>query len=199
MSRRIEHNPPEITLIHQGQYLSYYELHYHFPDGEKIYEMVSKTGSKKSQHKRLTAENLGKNEVGIVLFVFNPDHSKILLGKEFRLGVNQYVYNNIAGLIDPGETPEQAASRELFEETGLRLTKILDVLPGSLSSAPVTDDVVVCIICEAEGEIKDKSTNEEEIHAAWYDKDQVKRLLHNTTTAWSGRMQAMAYAWTMQF
>lgn len=199
MAHPINRSIPEVHLVHQGQYLSYYELHYRFPDGEKTYEMVSKTGSKHLNRTPLTAEMLGKNLVGIVLFVFNQDHSKILLGKEFRLSVNQYVYNNIAGLIDPGETAEQAAKRELFEETGLELTKILDVLPGSFSSAPVTDDVVTCLICEATGEVQDKSTNEEEIHAEWFDREQVMQLLYDQTTAWSGRMQAMAYAWAKQF
>ena len=47
--------------------------------------------------------------------------------------------------------------------------------------------------------MQDKSTNEEEIHAEWFDREQVMQLLYDQTTAWSGRMQAMAYAWAKQF
>ena len=53
---------------------------------------------------------------------------KILLSRVFRLAVNKWVYNFPAGLIDEGETVERAAIRELQEETGLKGTKILNIL-----------------------------------------------------------------------
>ena len=40
----------------------------------------------------------------------------VLLQKEFRMATNNWVYNFPAGLIDEGETPEEAAIRELKEE-----------------------------------------------------------------------------------
>jgi hypothetical protein len=57
--------------------------------------------------------------------------------------------NNFPGLIDEGETPEQAAFRELEEETGFKATKVVDSSPtivsdpgwiqSSLSNCPSLD------------------------------------------------------------
>jgi ADP-ribose pyrophosphatase len=41
-----------------------------------------------------------------------------LLQKQYRPPVDQVVIEVPAGLIDPGETPEECAVRELKEETG---------------------------------------------------------------------------------
>lgn len=43
---------------------------------------------------------------------------RFILNREFRFPVHAYVLGCPAGRIDPGETPEQAALRELQEETG---------------------------------------------------------------------------------
>lgn len=49
---------------------------------------------------------------------------EILLQKQFRPPVNKVVIEVPAGLIDPGETAERAAIRELKEETGFVGTAI---------------------------------------------------------------------------
>ena len=49
--------------------------------------------------------------------------NRILLVKQFRLPAGQYLWELPAGRLDPGETPIQAAKRELIEETGYRAKK----------------------------------------------------------------------------
>lgn len=44
--------------------------------------------------------------------------SELLLLKQYRPPIDQVVIEVPAGLIDRGETPEQCAVRELYEETG---------------------------------------------------------------------------------
>jgi len=48
-----------------------------------------------------------------------PD-KKILLIQQYRHATRQNLWELVAGRIDRGETPKQAAARELIEETGYR-------------------------------------------------------------------------------
>jgi len=191
-------NADTIRLIHQGEYLSYYEINYSDKRGHhKTYEMVSKQGSRFNKSHELTLDSIGKNNIAIVLIVLNKDHSKMLLLKEFRMGVNQYVYGQVTGFIDDGETDEQAAARELKEETGLTLVRIIDKLPGTFTSAPVCDDKTVMFVCEVEGEICESDNVNEEIHPLWCDKAAVKKMLADNDITFAARTQAIAYMWTL--
>ena len=57
---------------------------------------------------------------------------RILLIQQYRHATRQYLWELVAGRMDPGETPKKAAARELIEETGFRAKRIrvfLDVFP----------------------------------------------------------------------
>lgn len=43
---------------------------------------------------------------------------KFVMIRQFRYGLNETRYELCAGVVDPGETPLEAAKRELWEETG---------------------------------------------------------------------------------
>ena len=110
-----------IKKVYTGSWLAMYEIEYKDDLGNtKTYEMVSKVGSKRNP-KMLTLDDIGSKSIAVVMAVFNNDMTKILLSKEFRLGVNQYVYSFPAGLREDGESIYDAAKRELYEETGLEL------------------------------------------------------------------------------
>lgn len=54
-----------------------------------------------------------------VLIVAQNKKNEIVFLKQYRRGVDDEVYELPAGWIEKGETPEEAALRELKEETGL--------------------------------------------------------------------------------
>jgi ADP-ribose pyrophosphatase len=52
--------------------------------------------------------------------VMAVEHGSLLLVRQYRLPAEKYLWEIPAGRLDPGETPMQAAKRELTEETGYR-------------------------------------------------------------------------------
>jgi ADP-ribose pyrophosphatase len=153
-------------------YLKMYGITCENNNGEtKKYEMVSR-------NKDLTLETMGEkvNAVMIVPLV----KGKVLLSREFRIPVNRWVYNFPAGLIDPGETIEQAAIRELREETGLKVTRILMTLPPSYSSAGLTDERIAVVFVRAEGEIIGSDNVNEEIESKLYTLEELKKIIYTS-------------------
>jgi ADP-ribose pyrophosphatase len=61
----------------------------------------------------------------VAILVFNRSTEKLILISQFRYPTYQnnhgWTIEAIAGIVDPGETPEESARRELQEETGLNI------------------------------------------------------------------------------
>jgi 8-oxo-dGTP pyrophosphatase MutT (NUDIX family) len=51
------------------------------------------------------------------VIALTPDQQVVLI-KQFRVGANEVCLEIPGGMVDPGETPAEAAARELAEETG---------------------------------------------------------------------------------
>jgi ADP-ribose pyrophosphatase len=67
----------------------------------------------------------------VVVLPVLPD-GRILLIQQYRHATRQYLWELVAGRMDPGETPTMAAARELIEETGFRARRFrvfIDVFP----------------------------------------------------------------------
>ena len=60
---------------------------------------------------------------GSAVMMAVDDKRRILLVRQYRLPARGYLWELPAGKVDPGETPLQAAKRELIEETGYRARK----------------------------------------------------------------------------
>jgi ADP-ribose diphosphatase len=71
---------------------------------------------------------------GAVVVVPMLDDDTVLLVREYAAGVHRYELGLVKGRIDPGETPEQAADRELKEEAGHGARSLLRL--RALSLAP---------------------------------------------------------------
>ncbi|WP_125707896.1 NUDIX hydrolase [Lacticaseibacillus porcinae] len=81
------------------------------------------------------------------------DDDQVLINREYRIGINAEAYALPAGLIDEGETPQQAAKRELEEETGY-LAQSLTPLCAVRSSEGMTDEVVHLFLAAVDPEKK---------------------------------------------
>ena len=92
---------------------------------KKIKEEPYKAGWRKMLKKTFilpngeTADYDILDEKEAVHMVALTSENKVILEKTFRPGPEKIVFDMPAGYIDKNETPEQAAKRELLEETGM--------------------------------------------------------------------------------
>jgi len=180
----------KIEKVHEGQFIDRYNITYTTADYQtKVYEMISRD-------KNITTQEEIRNPHtdGVVIVMTDEADERILLNREFRMAVNGYVYNFPAGLIDAGETPEIAAARELREETGLELVKIVDKLYDSYSAIGFSNETNTVVIGVAKGKFAPSTSAVEEIEAKWYSRSEVRELLKNQHFA--ARTQAYCYLWS---
>lgn len=181
-----------IKKLSEGHFITRYDISYETVDGkEKNYEIISRN------HNIQDYEELhGPKADAVVLMMHSLDGQRLLINREFRMAAGMWVMNFPSGLIDPGETADQAAARELREETGLRLVSIDDRLGESYSAVGFSNEQNVCVIGKADGEILPSNSTVEEIEAKWYTKAEVRELLK--TEKFAARTQAYCYLWSRE-
>lgn len=99
----------------------------------------------------------------VIIVPFHIGENKLVITREYRVPLGDYEYGFPAGLIDEGETVPAAAVRELREETGLGVTRILKTGPPVYSSAGMTDESVVIIYVECDGTASNTGNQDSEI------------------------------------
>jgi len=112
-----------------GRFISLDLLHYRdHTQTERKWEAVQRTGNANA---------------AVIIATLKPD-DKILLIRQYRPPLDQYVIEFPAGLLDPGESASEAAIRELREETGYEGT-IDSITPGTASSAGLTGELLILV------------------------------------------------------
>jgi 8-oxo-dGTP pyrophosphatase MutT (NUDIX family) len=76
---------------------------------------------------------------GIVVMVAVTPSGAVLLEKQFRPPLGRQVIELPAGLVDPGESMEAAAQRELIEETGWSAGELRFLAEGPISTGASTE------------------------------------------------------------
>lgn len=101
-----------------------------------------------SFHHNLPREVMVGGDAALVL-PYDAKRDRVLLVEQFRLGParrgdrNPWVLEPVAGLVDGGETPEEAARREAVEEAGLTLEALERMFRIYASPGNATD----CFYC----------------------------------------------------
>ena len=178
-----------IRKILEGKFITRYDVDYLTAEGhEKTYEIISRNRNLQ------TLEDL-QNKVpdSVIMILTDEAGERILVSREYRMAMAQWIYNFPAGLIDPGETPEESAKRELREETGLTLTKVTDVLDNSYSAVGFANERNICVFGTAAGQFRKSTSDAEEIVPGWYTREEIRALLR--TEPFAARTQAYCYAW----
>lgn len=107
---------------------------------------------------------------------------KLVVIKQFRVPLNDYVYEIPAGLIDTGEDFETTVRRELKEETGLDLLQIdyNKTKAKAYISTGMTDESAALVYCTCSGEIsKDYLEPDEDIEVMLLSKEEARTLINS--------------------
>ena len=178
-----------IRKIHEGKFITRYDVDYLTEQGhEKTYEIVSR-----NRDLRTLEELQNRQADSVIMILTDESGERILVNREYRMAMAQWIYNFPAGLIDPGETPVESARRELWEETGLTLERVDDVLDNSYSAVGFSNERNICVFGTAAGEFRESTSDAEEIVPGFYTRQEIRQLLR--TQPFAARTQAYCYAW----
>ena len=175
----------QLKKISGGAFLHRYDITYSDEQNRRFtYEMVSRDANLDSFEKLR-----GHKPDAVVMALTDRTGERFVLIHEFRLELGRRIYGLPGGLIDGNETPEEAARRELREETGLELIEIKEILPAAACAVGLSDEQTVSVLGVAEGELHPAPG--EDTQARWYTRDEI-RALHETDMFGSW---ALAYSW----
>ena len=149
---------PQLEDIRQvsSGWINKYVLTYELPDGTR-YEYESASRKKLDDYCRsLEGRAAGAAPTAdAVCIVPQTADGTLLLIREFRYPLNSWCVSLPAGLIDAGESLEEAVARELSEETGYRLRD--DIAPAvrplpqpGFSSTGLTEENVQVVFAQVE-------------------------------------------------
>ena len=109
-----------IRKLHGTRFLSLYEIEAVHKNGRiSPYYMASRCGDA-TKVKAATHEN---RPDGVILYgVWGENKDRVVLIRQFRYPLGDYIYEFPAGLVEEGEDMFSAGIREMYEETGLQFT-----------------------------------------------------------------------------
>lgn len=117
-------------IVWQGNFMSAVEIHYRDAKGiVRTWEALERVGID-----------------GIVVMVAVTPADTVILEKQFRPPLGRDVIELPAGLVDPGESMEEAAKRELIEETGWSAKNLSFLAEGPISTGASTE-ILRAYIC----------------------------------------------------
>lgn len=167
-----------------SKFLSYYEMEAIHRDGSiSPYYMASRNPNPEKL-KAVTHQNPPD---GVVIYgIYGERKDKVVLVRQYRYPLGDYIYELPAGLVEAGEDPEQAGIREMFEETGLKLT----LRQGGACSRPffttvgMTDESCGTVFGYCSGTPTNRNQEEtEDIKVILADRDECRRILREENVA----------------
>ena len=170
-----------IKKLTDNRFLNLYELDASFRDGSRAPYYVASRRKSADSIKAATHDN---HPDGVILYgVHGDQRDKVVLIRQFRYPINDYVYEFPAGLVEPGEDMLSAGVREMFEETGLAFMPISTTQPFFMSVG-MTDESCGMVLGYCTG-IPSNTNQEgtEDIQVILADRAECRRILKEERVA----------------
>jgi len=171
----------KLKALVETRYLSLYEAEYENRVGNMRTWTVASRKNNDTIQKQFF-ENKEDAIDGVIIAAYHKEKNKLVIIKQFRIPLNDYVYELPAGLIDPGDDANNTIGRELMEETGL---KLIDIIKNRGTekvyvSAGMTDESLSLAYCTCEGEISDEHLEDDEcIEAMLVSQEEAMELIQS--------------------
>ncbi|WP_293978506.1 NUDIX hydrolase [uncultured Clostridium sp.] len=170
-----------LKALTKTRFLSMYEAEYENRVGNKKSWMIATRKSEEFLNDKFF-KNKKDEDDAVVIAAFHKPTNKIVLVKQFRIPVNDFVYELTAGLIDEGEDFKTSVKRELKEETGLDLVEIISNKSKLYLSPGMTDECVNLVYCTCEGELStDNMEDDECIEPILISRDEAKEIINGNS------------------
>ncbi|QPC78919.1 hypothetical protein HYE68_009671 [Fusarium pseudograminearum] len=116
----------------------------------------------------------------MIAAVVSADGTKILLGRQKRWP--PYWYSTLAGFLEPGESIEESVRREVWEESGVRVGR---VVIHSSQPWPYPASLMIGAIAQAlPGDGENITLNDKELEAAkWFTLEEARKALQSGTSS----------------
>lgn len=131
---------------------------FHILNRETLFQGYFRVDRFKVQHERFnghwsqpfTREVFDRNGHVAAVLLFDPLHDKVIMIEQFRAGVmagggDPWITEVVAGIVDPGETPEQTARREALEEASCTVSELQPIADYFSSPGGTSERIMLFI------------------------------------------------------
>ena len=169
----------------ENRFLNLYDLEAKDRMGGDIHYYVS---SRAKTQNDLKINTRNEKPDGVIIYsLYGEKKDRVVLVRQYRYPLDDYVYELPSGLVDQGEDYRQAGIREMKEETGLDFSPLT---PDTLYERPfftsvgMTDECCATVYGYASGQISREGLEDtEDLEVVLADREEVRRILKEERVA----------------
>lgn len=174
-----------VTKMTDNPFLNLYELDRESKTGKKgKYYVVSRA----ADEGRLKLNTRRNKPDGVIIYsLYGENQDKVVLVRQYRYSIDDYIYEFPAGLVEETEDYREAAVREMKEETGLEFQPLkVDSAyeKPAFTTIGMTDESCSIVFGTSAGKISQEYLEDtEEIEVVLADREEIKRILKEENVA----------------
>lgn len=175
----------QVRKLTDNAYLNLYNVKATSIHNTPVDYFVASRAKSEKEMKLSTGENPPD---GVIIYsLYGEKKDRVVLVRQYRYPLDDYVYELPSGLVDQGEDYRQAGIREMKEETGLDFSPLT---PDTLYERPfftsvgMTDECCATVYGYASGQISREGLEDtEDLEVVLADREEVRRILKEERVA----------------